>query len=84
MRLHVHNYSMRNPYAIYMVTRPRARACIFHKTLSLMLYLVGLLSSVYIHINHAGAFLEIEAGGCSRVQMSNGAAHARPKFTPPH
>ncbi len=27
-------------YAIYMATRPRARACIFHKTLGLMLYLL--------------------------------------------
>ncbi len=43
-----HNYtctctcSMRNPcvYAIYMATRPRACACIFHKTLGLMLYLL--------------------------------------------
>ncbi len=27
-------------YAIYMATRARARACIFHKTLGLMLYLL--------------------------------------------
>ncbi len=30
-------------YAIYMATRPRARACIFHKTLSLMLYLLQVI-----------------------------------------
>ncbi len=30
-------------YAIYMATRPRARACIFHKTLGLMLYLLHTL-----------------------------------------
>ncbi len=33
-------------YAIYMATRPRARACIFHKTLGLMLYLLLILISV--------------------------------------
>ncbi len=33
-------------YAIYMymATRPRARACIFHKTLGLMLYLLHNIS----------------------------------------
>ncbi len=32
-------------YAIYMATRPRACACIFHKTLGLMLYL---LHTIYL------------------------------------
>ncbi len=32
-------------YAIYMATRPRACACIFHKTLGLILYLLHTCSS---------------------------------------
>ncbi len=38
-------------YAIYMATRPRARACIFHKTLCLMLYLLRTCSMQYIHVH---------------------------------
>ncbi len=30
-------------YAIYMATRPRACACILHKTLGLMLYLLHII-----------------------------------------
>ncbi len=37
-------------YAIYMATRPRprARACIFHKTLGLMLYLLYTVRSLRV------------------------------------
>ncbi len=38
-------------YAIYMATRPRARACIFHKTLGLMLYLLHTcMQLLYLYI----------------------------------
>ncbi len=37
-------------YAIYMATRPRARACIFHKTLGLMLYLLRTCTPCSIQI----------------------------------
>ncbi len=33
-------------YAIYMATRPRARACILHKTLGLMLYLLRVAGNI--------------------------------------
>ncbi len=45
-------------YAIYMATRPRACACIFHKTLGLMLYLLHInYSYTYIYVR---TFLSIQ------------------------
>ncbi len=35
-------------YAIYMATRPRARACIFHKTLGVMLHTAVTVQTVNI------------------------------------
>ncbi len=66
-----HNYSMRNILvAIYMTTRPRARACIFHKTLGLMLYL--------LHLLHTGIPLLIS----SYAEFSGLSDHSKKYSTP--
>ncbi len=46
-------------YAIYMATRPRARACIFHKTLGLVLYLLLIFQGA------------IFVGGCSHGEKQS-------------
>ncbi len=55
-------------YAIYMATRPRARACIFHKTLGLMLYLLHVLQEywqtthTHTHICRCAPYLKSRDG----------------------